>query len=86
MKNIPGWLVPLAVAVVVAAVAWGGQQSTLGDHDEQIKAQWVVQAKVEEALKEQAEINGRIDERTQQIQLQLQQLLQELRRANGDHR
>lgn len=84
MKNVPTWLVPLALAATAAAVAWGDQQNTLNSHDDQIRFQWEAQARIKDALKEQAEINGRIDERTKQIQTQVQQLLQEVRRWNWE--
>lgn len=75
-KYIP-WAVVLAL-VSVAVVA-GETRMRVQANAENVGAIMARQDKLRDALREQAAVNGRIDERTQTIQRQLSVVIQSLR-------
>ena len=83
-----GWLkyIPWAVvfALVGVAVVAGETRMQVRNNKENLSVHEKLGAKVQgainERLRQQSEINGRIDERTQAIQRQLSTIIRELRK------
>jgi hypothetical protein len=70
--------------VLVLSAAAGALQAQVVFADQKIEKLQDQQEGVQKLLREQAEQNGRIDERTKSIQIAIGRILQELREQNGD--
>ena len=57
----------IGLAVVAGAVGYGMLQNQVGANAQTNTAQWRVIGEIQDGMKDQAETNGRIDERTKLI-------------------